>query len=220
MGLFSNFKHESRFFSCPVGAIFLISPHFINERIPMPINEQELSERCRRQDNGARKVLYELYAGQMLAICMRYVANREVAEVLLHDGFLKIFTSFDKFTYRGAGSLKAWMSRIMVNLSIEYLRKNDAAGQFVELDELPDTIPDAATEEEVGHIPQEVLMKFIEELPAGYRTVFNLYTFEDKPHKEIAAMLGINEKSSASQLFRAKAVLAKRIKDYMRNTDR
>ena len=185
----------------------------------MPINEQELSERCRQQDNHARKVLYELYAGQMLGICMRYVGNREIAEDLLHDGFLKIFTSFDKFTYRGAGSLKAWMSRIMVNLSIEYLRKNDAAGQSVEIEELPDTIADT-TEEDIAFIPQEVLMKFIEELPAGYRTVFNLYTFEEKSHKEIAAMLGINERTSASQLFRAKAVLAKEIKEYVRDADR
>lgn len=66
-------------------------------------------------------------------------------------------------------------------------------------------------------IPQAVLMRFIEELPAGYRTVFNLYTFEEKSHKEIAQLLGINEKSSASQLFRAKSVLAKRVKEWIMN---
>lgn len=178
------------------------------------INEYELSERCRDKDNKARKVLYETYAGQMLAICLRYVGNRDIALDLLHDGFLKVFSSFDKFSYRGEGSLKAWLSRIMVNLSIEYLRKNDVLSQVLTLEEIPDAIIDT-DENEVERVPQSVLMKFISELPTGYRTVFNLYTFEEKSHKEIAQELGINEKSSASQLFRAKAVLAKKIREYM-----
>lgn len=180
-----------------------------------PIDEQRLAELCRQQDNVARKVLYEQYAGQMMAVCLRYVCDRDIAQDLLHDGFLKIFGSFDKFVYRGKGSLKAWMSRVMVNLSIEYLRKNDILSQTLTLEEIPDTIPET-TDEEVDGIPQKVLMAFINELPTGYRTVFNLYTFEEKSHKEIAAILGINEKSSASQLFRAKAVLAKKIKDNLR----
>lgn len=197
------------------GAVFLSLPHLINERaVRESISEYELSEHCRQKDNRARKVLYETYAGQMLAICIRYVGDREVAQDLLHDGFLKIFGSFDKFSYRGEGSLKAWLSRIMVNLSIEYLRKNDILNQVVTLEEVPDTLIDTE-ENDVERIPQSVLMKFISELPTGYRTVFNLYTFEEKSHKEIALELGINEKSSASQLFRAKAVLAKKIKEYM-----
>ena len=178
------------------------------------MSENELSERCRRKDNIARKELYELYAGQLMAICCRYIGDREVAQDVLHDGFLKIFNSFDKFTYRGEGSLKAWLCRIMVNLSLEYLRKNDVLHQTLALDDVPEIVSETK-EEDFERIPQSVLMKFINELPAGYRTVFNLYTFEEKSHKEIATELGINEKSSASQLFRAKAVLAKKIKDYM-----
>ena len=93
-------------------------------------------------------------------------------------------------------------------------RKNDVMNQTTALDEVPETYeePDASA---VEAIPQKVLMQFINELPAGYRTVFNLYTFEDKSHKEIAQMLGINEKSSASQLFRAKSVLAKKVKEWL-----
>lgn len=178
------------------------------------MSENELSERCRRKDNIARKELYELYAGQLMAICCRYIGDREVAQDVLHDGFLKIFNSFDKFTYRGEGSLKAWLCRIMVNLSLEYLRKNDVLHQTLALDDVPEIVSETK-EEDFERIPQSVLMKFINELPTGYRTVFNLYTFEEKSHKEIATELGINEKSSASQLFRAKAVLAKKIKDYM-----
>lgn len=178
------------------------------------MSEAELSERCRQGDNSARKELYELYAGRMMAICCRYVGDREVARDLLHDGFLKIFGSFNKFSYRGEGSLKAWISRIMVNTSLEYLRKNDVLHQTLLLEEVPE-VADVAQSESLDLIPRKVLMDFIGGLPAGYRTVFNLYTFEEKSHKEIARILGINEKSSASQLFRAKSVLARKINEYI-----
>lgn len=178
------------------------------------MEEIELSEQCRQGNNRARKELYEQYAGRMLSICLRYTGDRDTAQDLLHDGFLKIFDSFDKFTWRGNGSLRAWMERVMVNTVLQYLRKNDVLSQTAPIEEMLDKYeePDAS---DVEAIPQKVLMEFIEELPAGYRTVFNLYTFEDKSHKEIAQLLGINEKSSASQLFRAKNVLAKRVKEWI-----
>lgn len=133
----------------------------------------------------------------------------------MHDGFLKLFDSFDKFTWRGEGSLRAWMERVMVNTVLQYLRKNDVMNQTAELENAPEAYeePEASS---VDAIPQKVLMQFINELPAGYRTVFNLYVFEDKPHKEIAQLLGINEKSSASQLTRAKAALAVKVREWMK----
>lgn len=178
------------------------------------MSEIELLERCRQGDNRARKELYEQYAGRMLGICLRYVGDRDMAQDLVHDGFLKILNSFDKFTWRGEGSLRAWMERVMVNTALQSLRKNDVMKQTMALDEVPEVYeePDASL---VEAIPQKVLMQFIKELPVGYRTVFNLYTFEDKSHKEIAQILGINEKTSASQLFRAKSVLAKKIKEWL-----
>lgn len=179
------------------------------------MSEFELSELCRQKNNLARKELYERYAGQMMAVCCRYISDREVAQDLLHDGFLKIFNAFDKFTYRGEGSLKAWLSRIMANMALEYLRKNDVLLHSSSLEESAEMAGDIEDEGEIEQIPQKVLMKFIEELPTGYRTVFNMYVFEEKTHKEIAATLGINEKSSASQLFRAKSLLAKKIKNYL-----
>ena len=163
------------------------------------MEELELSEQCRLGNNQARKELYEQYAGRMLGICLRYTGDRDTAQDLLHDG-----------------SLRAWMERVIVNTALQYLRKNDVMNQSAPLEELPEKYeePDVS---DVEAIPQRVLMQFIEELPAGYRTVFNLYTFEDKSHKEIAQVLGINEKSSASQLFRAKSVLAKRVKEWIMN---
>ncbi|RGX77352.1 RNA polymerase sigma factor [Bacteroides stercorirosoris] len=180
------------------------------------MEEQELAGRCRQGDNLARKELYERYAGRMLSVCLRYTGDRETAEDLMHDGFLKLFDSFDKFTWRGDGSLRAWMERVMVNTALQYLRKNDVINQSEALGNIPETYeePDVST---VETIPQKVLMQFISELPAGYRTVFNLYIFEEKSHREIARMLGINEKSSASQLTRAKAALATKVKEWMRN---
>ena len=88
--------------------------------------------------------------------------------------------------------------------------------EMVSIDTLQDDIVDA---DSVDLIPEEVLMRFIQELPDGYRTVFNLYTFEDKSHKEIAQLLGINERSSSSQYFRARSLLAKRINEYLKQTE-
>ena len=180
------------------------------------MEELELSEQCRQGNNHARKELYEQYAGRMLGICLRYAGDRDTAQDLLHDSFIKIFDSFDKFTWRGEGSLRAWMERVVVNIALQYLRKNDVINQAASLEELPEEYEETESSH-VESIPQKVLMQFIEELLAGYRTVFTLYTFEDKSHKEIAQVLGINEKSSASQLFRAKTVLAKRVKEWIMN---
>ena len=183
------------------------------------MKEEELVDRCKQGENPARKALYEQYAGRMLGICIRYTGDREVAEDLMHDGFLKIFASFDKFTWRGEGSLRAWMDRVMVNMALQLLRKNDVMSQTVPLDVLPESA-DESTDLDIETIPEQVLMQFIRELPEGYRTVFNLYTFEDKSHREIAKLLDINEKTSASQLFRAKGVLAKRVKEWLVKMDR
>jgi len=141
------------------------------------MEEQELTELCRQGNNRARKELYEQYSGRMLGICLRYAGDRDTAQDLVHDGFLKIFASFDKFTWRGEGSLRAWMERVMVNVALQYLRKNDVMNQAMALDEAPETY-------------------------------------------EIAQLLGINEKSSASQLFRAKSVLARRVKEWLMVNDR
>ena len=167
------------------------------------MSEEELSDLCRQGDNRARRELYERYSGALMAVCLRYVADRETAEDVLHDGFIRIFQSMNRFTYIGEGSLKAWLSRVMANEALGYLRKQNA--------EIPD-MPDE--DEDVDDIPQSVLMELIRQLPDGYRTVFNLYVFEEKSHKEIAALLGITEHTSSSQFYRAKCLLMKKIKEY------
>ena len=178
------------------------------------MTEEELAILCKQANAFARKTLYERYAGLLMAICMRYIGDAEAAQDVLHDGFIRIFQSMDKFTYQGEGSLKAWLSRVIVNESLGYLRKQSAKmQQEVLVDEIPDT-EDDGEEAGIEDIPRSVLMKFISELPDGYRSVFNLYVFEEKSHKEIGKLLGITEHTSSSQFYRAKSLLIKKIKDY------
>ena len=178
------------------------------------MEEQILAEGCSAGSAAARKELYDRYAGRLLAICMRYAGDRATAEDLMHDAFLKIYGAFDRFAYRGPGSLRAWIERITVNVALEWLRSRNRLTSLP-LDEgraqEPVAEPDPG---QVARIPRDVLMRFVAELPDGYRTVFNLYCIEGYSHREIARMLGINEKSSSSQLFRARALLARRIREY------
>lgn len=181
------------------------------------LTEQELVQGCRRGDDVARRQLYERYAGKMMAICMRYMGNREEAEDLLHDGYIKLYGSFDKFEWQGEGTLPAWMARVMANLALQRLRKTDVMSQAVELEntaELRDDVDRPDEGPDIETIPKKVLMQFIEELPPGYRTVFNMYVFEGKNHIEIGKVLGINNKSSASQLVRARAILKERVNEW------
>ena len=153
------------------------------------------------------------YGGLLMAICLRYTGDKEAAEDVLHDGFIRIFQSIGQFSYQGEGSLRAWLSRVMVNEALGYLRKkNLQIQQEVLMDDIPDTLE--ADDGDMNEIPRSVLMKMIAELPDGYRTVFNLYVFEEKSHKEIAALLGITEHTSSSQFYRAKTLLIKKINEY------
>lgn len=176
-------------------------------------NEVELVEGCRAGTDAARKELYTRYSKQMLAVCYRYTGDEEAAYDVLHDGFIKIFTHF---SFRGECSLGTWITRVMVTQSIDYLRRRQRFSRMVVCE---DQLPDIADETEVAEagqgLSQEVLMKFVAELPDGCRTVFNLYVFEEKTHREIAELLHIKEHSSTSQLHRAKCLLAQRIKEYI-----
>ncbi len=175
-------------------------------------NEIELIEGCRAGKDSARKELYTLYSKQMLAVCYRYTGDMDAAHDVLHDGFIKIFT---RFTFRGECALGTWVTRVMVTQAIDYLRRKHRFSQLVVNEEqLPDVQDEASIAESGSGLSEEVLMAFVAELPDGCRTVFNLYVFEEKSHKEIAELLHIKEHSSTSQLHRAKCMLAKRIKEY------
>lgn len=170
-------------------------------------------EGCRAGIDAARKELYTLYARKMLAVCYRYTGDMDAAHDVLHDGFIKIFTHF---TFRGECPLEVWVNRVMVSQAIDYLRRQERFSRLVVCeDQLPDIVDETEAAEAGKGLSEDELMAFVAELPDGCRTVFNLYVFEEKSHKEIAGLLHIKEHSSTSQLYRAKCLLAKRIKEYM-----
>lgn len=173
--------------------------------------EHHLLERFRQGNHQAQQELYHRFAGTAMAVAMRYVADNEAARDVLQEAFIKVFTHIDKFCYRGEGTLKAWVMRVVSNEAVNWIQRERRIS-FTSLpeDEEPDEEPD------VGSVPIEVLQRMIEQLPEGYRLVFTLYVFEQKSHKEIASLLGIKENSSASQFLRAKRMLARQINEYQR----
>lgn len=176
--------------------------------------EEDIARRCRQGDRNAQRQLYETYAGWLLGVCLRYVGDPMTAEDLLHDGFVHVFTHFGQFVWQGPGSLKAWLFRVQQNLLLQYLRQQSASGFLLSIDDCPQLTEEIAEPEEIRDIPRKVLMRMIGELPTGYRTVFNLYVIDGHSHREIAQLLGINEKSSASQLVHARRLLASKINEW------
>ena len=177
-------------------------------------DERQLSKRCARGEKPACRELYDSYAGRLLALSTRYTGSQDAAEDVLQDSFIKVFSSIGTFRYKGEGSLYAWIRRIVINRSLDWLRSQKRNGT-VPIDEARSS--SEIEEKDIGPIPEGVLARMVEELPDGYRTVFNLFAIDGYSHREIGRMLGIKEKTSSSQYFRARALLAGKIKEYIRN---
>ncbi|MCE5205923.1 MAG: RNA polymerase sigma factor [Porphyromonadaceae bacterium] len=175
--------------------------------------ERKLIRQIVQGDRVAMKRFYDDHSGYLTAVCARYISNREDIRDVLQDSFLKIFNAIHKFEYKGPGSLRAWSVRIVVNEALNHIKENEKM-QFTDLSD--GDIPDPADEREPDFedIPTSVILDMVRMLPPGYRTVFNLFIFENKSHKEIASILHIAESSSASQLHRAKGILMKEIELY------
>jgi len=179
------------------------------------MSEQTLVEECRKGNNAARAELYRAYSPRLMAVCRRYASGGEQAEDWLHDAFLKIFGQLDRFRWQGEGSLIVWMERVARSVAIDSLRQRRTI-DFVRPDEAGNELADVPepTEDDIGRIDEESLIRLIGELPEGYRVVFNLYCIDGCSHNEIARLLGIKAKSSASQLHRAKALLAAKVRQW------
>ncbi|HRS53934.1 MAG TPA: sigma-70 family RNA polymerase sigma factor [Bacteroidales bacterium] len=170
--------------------------------------EQDLINRCINNDPVAQELLYRRYASKMFGVCMRYAANKMEAEDILQEGFIKIFTNLSK--YRGEGSFEGWIRRTMVNTAINHYYKNIKFLQDIDIDEVD--IVNFFDQDAISNLSEAELLKLIQELPEGYRMVFNLYVIEGYSHKEIAEQLGITENTSKSQLSRARAALQNKIR--------
>ncbi len=176
------------------------------------MDDSQLINACKKQNRDAQKALYEKYAPVMMAVCIRYCGDIEKARDLLHDGFIRVFTQIS--SYSGKGSVEGWLRRIFVNLALENYRKEKKKHQFMEeYSYIQNNESDNQTDDllEIEDIPREKLFDIIKSLPLGYRTVFNLYIFEDMSHREIAEELSISEAASRSQFYRAKSLLKKKI---------
>ena len=184
------------------------------------MEEQELALRCARGDNAARRELYVQYGSRILALCRRYVSDPADAEDLKQDAFVKIYRVIGQFRWTRPGSLYAWMSRVTINMAFDsYGKRRRLARQLVDVEEMENVLPDESTREEAASVPPEVLAAMIEALPEGYRTVFKLYCIDGLSHKDIAALLGIKEKSSSASLSRARALLSDAIREYWRSQE-
>ncbi len=171
------------------------------------MTEQELIQGCRNNDRLAQKALYEHFSAKMFGLCRRYVKSAENAEEVLMLAFCKIFKKID--TYTGQGNFEGWIRRIMVNESLMFLRKNYRFNEHADVTEIPVKAVAVNVEDQLA--AQDIL-NLLEQLPTGYRTVFNLYVIEGYKHREIAEQLGISINTSKSQLILAKKKLQKLVK--------
>jgi RNA polymerase sigma-70 factor (ECF subfamily) len=141
----------------------------------------------------------------MMAVCCRYLKSRQDAEEVLLDGFYKFFSHLTEFRYQGEAALYAWIKRIMINECLMLLRRHQA---FSMVSQLP--VEDVAcVVEPLAGLSAAEIFDLIVQLPAGYRTIFNLHVMEGMEHREIAKLLGIAEGTSKSQLSKAKLLLQK-----------
>ena len=167
------------------------------------ISDDELIRSCVAGDTKAQKLLFERYTRKMMGICMRYAGNKQEAEDMLQEGWIKIFRNLN--TFRFEGSAEGWIKKVMVNTCLECLRKNKMQYSDVEIE----------TIEEMGYLTSQDslsandLLKLVHRLPSGYRSVFNLFAVEGYSHKEIGKMLTISEGTSKSQFNRARMHLQK-----------
>lgn len=142
----------------------------------------------------------------MFVVCMRYLENKEIAEEIMNDGFIKVFKHYRSFKNQGRNSLKNWITKIMVNECLMFLRKKNQL-QVIDIEDVNTNLPT----HEIDIVNYNDILKMIQHMPSGYRTVFNLYAIEGYSHKEIAALIGIKESTSRSQLVAARNFLKQKL---------
>ena len=169
----------------------------------------QLIESCIKGNRVAQKVMYDRLASRMFSICIRYVGDRTLAEDILQEGFITLFTRLG--SYKGVGSFEGWARRIFVTTALMYLRKKDALKMSDDLEQARGLKTEMTSQ--IENIGYQELMKIVMSLPAGFRTVFNMYAVEGYSHKEIAGILGISEVTSRTQYSRARALLQSKIKE-------
>lgn len=184
----------------------LLKPQ-INLYSVLPVmTDEQLIKHCLENNRNAQKELFEKFSRKMMSLCIRYAGNEDDAKDILQEGFIKVFTHLKD--YSGSGSLSGWIKSIMVNTSLNFIRKSVYIKELVEMEEEHVL---SGSEQSESRLGEQELMKLIRSLPDGFRTIFNLFAIEGYSHKEIAQMLGISENTSKTQYLRARARLQKMI---------
>ena len=177
----------------------------------MPVyTEQELIVGCRQKDRQYQEQLYKQYYSMFLLVCARYAKDMQDAEQLLNDGFLKVFTHIGSF--KDKGSFEGWMRRIFVNTAINHYHKNRKLQDQLDYSAVEEITPSG--DDIISQISGQELLELVNQLPDGYKVVFNLYVVEGFNHREIGEMLNIAEGTSKSQLAKAKIHLKKLLQKY------
>jgi RNA polymerase sigma-70 factor (ECF subfamily) len=176
--------------------------------------DETILQGCIEGKRNAQYQLYRKFSSIMLGVCLRYSQNREEAEDILQESFLKVFQNIASF--RKEGSLEGWIKRIMINHALNRFRKNRKQPFYEDIGEINETeIIDTNEEPAINEsFPTEILLSMIQSLPQGYRVVFNMYVFEDFSHKEIAETLNISENTSKTQLMKARRLLRKKLEEF------
>lgn len=167
-------------------------------------NDTAIVEDCLKGKRQAQEALYKHFSKKMFATAFRYSGNMEIAQDILQDGFVKVFNNLKN--YNGSGSLEGWIRRIVVNTSLDYLRKKTILFSLTEYE-----MDVESAEDVTAKLNAADLMQLVAALPDGYRTIFNLYAIEGFSHREISEMLQVSEGTSKSQLARARNILKNKV---------
>jgi len=171
------------------------------------MDEKQLIKGCVDGNRKAQKALYDKFSNRMMAVCLRYMKETEDARDLLQEGFIRLYTNIHK--YMGEGSFDGWVRKIFVNCALERLRQQDI---LKNTDDIYETdYADIQDESTVAQLSAEEIMAYVQSLPDGFRTVFNMFAIEGYSHKEIGDKLNITESTSRSQYMRARKLLQKMI---------
>lgn len=172
------------------------------------MTEQEIIQGCQKQKSNCQKQLVIQYSSILLGVCHRYVGRREQAKDVLQESLLMIFRYIPD--YKATGSFTAWMKRIVATTALQHLRKSPYKLEEPGLEKIPE---DFVSPSIYSQLAAEDLLNLIDQLPEGFRTIFNLSAIEGYSHKEIGGLLDISESTSRSQLARARKLLQRKIED-------
>jgi RNA polymerase sigma factor (sigma-70 family) len=169
------------------------------------MTDQELAQGCILGKKEAQKALFDLYAGKMMTVCRRYISDREEAKDVLQDGFVKVYERLHQ--WQGSGPLGGWIRTVIVNTALTHIRAQKKWRDTVDITESEEL--DSGDLSGLEKMKADDVLNLIEQMPQGYKTVFNLFAIEGYGHKEIGEMLGISENTSKTQFLKSKEWLKK-----------